>query len=167
MAAVPENDEKTNVIIETNLQESCALTEEQAQTLISFGLMTVEKEVKSATESQKKKALAWVDLIELWYEYRMPKAPFTLGVNASTEESMARVDSEFVNPDEIYIDTTDHGVIYIKYLPKDEIVDGRNIIKIPVNVNSIRTDRPVNYLGTTSRIPLINIQNDPRYKKIE
>ena len=84
-----------------------------------------------------------------------------------TEAQFKRVPEFILNPDEIYIDTTDHGVIYVKYLSEDEIIDGRNIIKIPVNINSTRTDRPINYVGTSSRIPLINIQRDRRYKKIE
>ena len=69
--------------------------------------------------------------------------------------------------DELYYDTELSGLVYVKMLPKDEIVEGRDCIAIPVNINSKRTDRPVNYIGTTKRIPVTNIRHDKRYKKIE
>lgn len=69
--------------------------------------------------------------------------------------------------DEVYIDTQEHAIVYLKYLPKDEIVDGRDCIKIPVVINSSDKRRPVNYISTTGRISSKNIKTDKRYKKIE
>ena len=57
------------------------------------------------------------------------------------------------------------------FLPKDEIIDGRDCIKIPVIINSTNPKRPVNYIGTTGRIKYKNtfkgIGNENRFKKIE
>lgn len=71
------------------------------------------------------------------------------------------------NYDELFYDTEIPAIIYVKMLPNKEIIDGRDCIAIPVNINSKRTDRPINYIGTTKRIPISNIKNDKRYKKIE
>ncbi len=71
------------------------------------------------------------------------------------------------NYNELFYDTKISAIIYVKMLTKGEIVDGRDCIAIPVNINSKRTDRPVNYIGTTKRINYDNILKDKRYIKIE
>lgn len=70
--------------------------------------------------------------------------------------------------DELYYDTEMPALMYVKKLPKEEIVEGRDCIVIPVNINCKRTDRPVNYIGTTKRIIYNSaFRNSKRYKKIE
>ena len=73
--------------------------------------------------------------------------------------------------DEIFIDTQEHAVVYVKFLPKDEIIDDRDCIKIPVIINSKNKKRPVNYVGTTGRINYKSTfkgkGNENRYKKVE
>ena len=71
------------------------------------------------------------------------------------------------NPDEIYIDTQDFALIYVKYLQNDEIIDGRNIIKIPIKINNTNRKLPVNYISTLSRIKSSELKSNKRYKKIE
>ena len=71
------------------------------------------------------------------------------------------------NADEVYIDTQDFALIYIKHLPEDEIIDGRDVIKIPVKINNKNKKLPVNYIGTLSKIHYIDLKRDKRYKKIE
>ncbi|MGN1153360.1 MAG: hypothetical protein ACI4S3_04970 [Candidatus Gastranaerophilaceae bacterium] len=75
---------------------------------------------------------------------------------------------DYINkPDEIYIDTVEHAVVYVKYLPKDEIIDGRDCIKIPVPINTKDKKRPVNFIGTLGRIPSKSLKEGKRFKKIE
>ena len=84
-----------------------------------------------------------------------------------TKEQFLRIYDMVADYDEVYIDTQAHAVVYLKYLSKDEIVDGRDCIKIPVVINSQDKRRPVNYISTTGRISSKNIKTDKRYKKIE
>lgn len=84
-----------------------------------------------------------------------------------TEEQFKKVYDYINSPDEIYIDTQDYAVIYIKYLPKSEIINNCDCIKVPVKINSSNSKRPVNYIGTTSRINSNTIKKDKRYKKLE
>ena len=53
----------------------------------------------------------------------------------------------------------------VKYLPKEEIIDGRDCIKIPVPINTNDPKRPINFIGTLGRIPLRSFINNKRYKK--
>ena len=73
------------------------------------------------------------------------------------------------SPDEIFIDTQENAIVYVKFLPKNEIIDGRNCIKVPVPINVDNPRRPVNFVGTTSRIPYQNTfgGKQTRYKKIK
>lgn len=71
------------------------------------------------------------------------------------------------NPDEIYIDTKDLTVLYIKYLPKDEIIDGRDIIKIPVKINNKNKKLPVNYISTASKIHSTDLKSDKNLKRVK
>lgn len=84
-----------------------------------------------------------------------------------TKKQFLRIYDMVSDYDEVYIDTQENAVVYIKYLPKREIVDKRDCIKIPVIINSTNKRRPVNYVGTTARISSVNIKQDKRYKKIE
>jgi len=84
-----------------------------------------------------------------------------------TKKQFLNIYSFLNGPDEIYIDTKDLAVIYVKYLSPNEIIDNRNCIKIPVKINSNNSKRPVNYIGTTGRINIDSIKKDKRYKKIE
>ena len=74
---------------------------------------------------------------------------------------------DYINTaDEIYIDTQDFALVYIKYLPKNEIPDGRDIIKIPVKINNTNSKMPINYVGTLSKIHSDDLKKD-RFKRIE
>ena len=69
--------------------------------------------------------------------------------------------------DELYLDTQDSAIVYVKYLPKQDIFDNRDCIKIPVKINSDNENRPVNYIGTTGRVNSLTIKKDKRFKRIE
>ncbi len=85
-----------------------------------------------------------------------------------SQEQFKNIYEYIKNPDEIYIDTYDAAVVYVKNLPKNEIIDGRDCIKIPVKINSTNKKRPVNYVGTTGRVNKHDTFSDvKRYKKIE
>ena len=62
-------------------------------------------------------------------------------------------------------------MLFVKFLPKEEVIDGRDCIKIPVNINSTNSKIPVNYIGTTGRIKYKNTfkgkGNEIRFKKVE
>ena len=88
------------------------------------------------------------------------------GQALSTEQTKKIWD--YINTaDEIYIDTQDFALIYIKYLPKNEILDGRDIIKIPVKINNTNSKMPINYVGTLSKIHATDIKGKDRFKRIE
>ena len=57
-----------------------------------------------------------------------------------------------------YYDTKKKNIIFVGILNNSEM---HNAIKVPVNI------RKVNEVATVSKIPLISITNDSRYKKIE
>ena len=58
----------------------------------------------------------------------------------------------------VYYDTKKKNIIFVGILNNSEM---HNAIKIPVNI------RKVNEVATVSKIPLISITNDSRYKKID
>lgn len=84
-----------------------------------------------------------------------------------TVEQFKKVPEWIYNPDEVFIDTQEHALVYVKFLPEEEIMDGRNCVKIPVPINVDRTDRPVNYIGTTGRVNYKEAFGGKRYKKVE
>lgn len=71
------------------------------------------------------------------------------------------------NPDEVFYDTKEQQLLFVNFLPKDEIIDGRDCIKIPVNINSTNPKRPVNYIGTTGRINYKSTFMGKQFIKIE
>lgn len=87
-----------------------------------------------------------------------------------TEKQFRQIYDYIHNPDEIFIDTQEHAIVYVKFLDPTEIVDNRDCIKIPVIINSNRPKRPVNYIGTTGRINYAHTfkggENEKRFKKI-
>ena len=77
-----------------------------------------------------------------------------------TGDQLKRIDS-IINQNHIYFDTKKKNLIYVAELPKDEIKNGRNWIKVPVNIKKTNT------VATASIIPNISIIKDKRYKKID
>ena len=85
-----------------------------------------------------------------------------------SEEQFLNIYDYVKNPDEVYLDTELSAIIYVKYLPEDEIIDERDCIKIPVQINTNKRKRPINYVGTTGRINHFKTFNkSKRYKRIE
>ena len=72
-------------------------------------------------------------------------------------------------PDEIFIDIKDPQVLYVKFLrQKNEIINGRDCIKIPVRINTKGKKRPINYIGTSGRVKYKDAFSDrKRFKKVE
>lgn len=70
-------------------------------------------------------------------------------------------------PDEIYLDTKDNSLIFIKKLPKNEVEDSRNWLKVSVKLDRKKKGSPVNYVSTASRINSATITKNKIYKKIE
>ena len=62
----------------------------------------------------------------------------------------------------VYFDEQKNNLIFTSLLPVNEVKNGRNIIKIPVNIYKNK-----NEIATASRISDDNIKNDKRYKKID
>ena len=69
----------------------------------------------------------------------------------------------------IFIDLEDLALIFVKFLPEKEIIDGRDCIKIPIKINSTDEKRPVNYMSTSGRINYNKTfgGTQKRYKKVE
>ena len=72
------------------------------------------------------------------------------------------------NPDEIFIDMVEGTVNYVKFLPKEKIINECDCINIPVKINIDSKKRPTNYIGTTQRVKYSSVfLNKKRYKKVE
>jgi len=84
-----------------------------------------------------------------------------------SEEQFLNIYDYVKNPDEVYLDTELSAIIYVKYLPEDEIIDERDCIKIPVQINTNKRKRPINYVGTTGRINHSDTFKNKRYKRIK
>lgn len=86
-----------------------------------------------------------------------------------TELQLKNIHKMVDEADEIFIDTEDLAVVYVKFLPKEEIIDGRNCIKIPFHINSKKDGYPLNYMATSGRINYENTfgGTQTRYKKVE
>ena len=84
-----------------------------------------------------------------------------------TETQFLKISEYIKNPDEILLDTEQLAIIYVKFLPKNEIIDNKDCIKIPVEININNPKRPINYIGTTARVNYKSSLNHSRYKKIE
>ena len=84
-----------------------------------------------------------------------------------TEQQLKNIHKFVNNPDEIFIDTEDLAVVYVKFLPKEEIIDGRDCIKIPIQINTNKKGYPLNYMATSGRINYTNTfgGKQTRYKK--
>lgn len=83
-----------------------------------------------------------------------------------SEEQLLNLHSIINNPDEIYLDTKDKTIFYIKYLKGNDIIDKRDALKVAVKISRYKKDRPVNYIATVSRIKKQDL-NNPAYKKIK
>jgi len=71
------------------------------------------------------------------------------------------------NPDEIYLDITEDCLLYIRYLPEEEIIDNRDVIKVAVKLNKTNKGKPVNYLATVGRVNRKdNLNDNKRFKKL-
>ena len=79
-------------------------------------------------------------------------------------EQLKRVD-KIINENNVYFDTKKKNIIYVAKLPDAEIKNGRNWIKIPVNLAYKKGKR--NIMGTASIVPDISIINSKEYKKID
>lgn len=76
-------------------------------------------------------------------------------------EQLKRID-KIIQKNNVYFDTTHKNLVYIDYLPKDEVKDDINIIKVPVNL------KKDTIIGTVSKIPSVTITNSPKiYIKID
>lgn len=88
-----------------------------------------------------------------------------------TLDQFKKLPKWIIEYDEVFYDTKDPAIVYVKFLPKDEIIDNRNCVKIPVIINNLNDNehRPINYIGTSGRINYERTftgENCP-YKKIE
>ena len=79
-------------------------------------------------------------------------------------EQLKRID-KIINQNNVYFDTKKKNIIYVAKLPDTEIKNGRNWIKIPVNLAYKKGKR--NIVGTVSIIPDISITKSKEYKKID
>lgn len=79
-------------------------------------------------------------------------------------EQLKRVD-KIISENNVYFDTKKKNIIYVAKLPDSEIKNGRNWIKIPVNLAYKKGKR--NIVGTASIVPDISIINSKEYKKID
>lgn len=84
-----------------------------------------------------------------------------------TEQQFKHIYDYLNEPDEVFYDPKKKQLLYVKFLPKDEIENKRNCIKIPVIINTIDPDRPTNYIGTTGRVNYNDVFNNPDLIKIE
>ncbi len=84
-------------------------------------------------------------------------------------ESQVRNFYKYINnPDEIWLDTKDNSLNYIINLPKDEIIDGRDVIKVNIKIDNSNKNTPVNYIGSAGRVERKHEMTDKnRYIKIE
>jgi len=78
-----------------------------------------------------------------------------------TLDQIKRID-EILKQNNVYFDTLKNNLIYVAQLPSDEITNGRNWIKIPINIYKNK-----NEIATLSRISSNTITNDKRYIKID
>lgn len=84
-----------------------------------------------------------------------------------TEQQFKKIYDYLNDPDEIFFDTEKQQLLFVKFLPKDEVIEDRDCIKIPVIINSNNKNRPINYIGTTGRVNYNETFKNPSYKKIE
>lgn len=71
------------------------------------------------------------------------------------------------NPDEMFIDSEDKSIIFIRKLAKDDITDNRDWLKVVVKTDRTKGSVPVNYVATAGRVNNATIAKNSRYKKIE
>lgn len=84
-----------------------------------------------------------------------------------TTEQLQDLHSIINNPDEMFIDTEDKSIIFVKFISKSTIKDGRNWLKVIVKVDRTKGGAPVNYVATAGRVNKATITKNNRYKKIE
>lgn len=77
-----------------------------------------------------------------------------------TPEQLKRV-GFIIQNNNVFFDTEKNNLIFIAELPSNEIKNGRNWIKVPVNV------KQYNNIATVSIIPEDSITKNKRYKKID
>lgn len=83
-----------------------------------------------------------------------------------TEEQLLNLYEIINNPDEVYLDSKDKTLFYIRHLDNSNIKESRDCIKIVVKISRYKKDMPINYIATASRIKRQDL-NNPNYKKIK
>lgn len=81
-----------------------------------------------------------------------------------SSEQLKRID-KIIRKNNVYFDTKKQNIVYVDELPIEEIKEGRNWIKIPVNLAYKKGKN--NIIGTASIIPEISITHSKEYKKID
>ncbi len=71
------------------------------------------------------------------------------------------------SPNSIYLDTQDNSLIFIHFLPKNEIIDNRNCIKVVIKLDKLHKGLNLNYVATAGRVNFKDFSNNKIYKKIE
>lgn len=79
-------------------------------------------------------------------------------------EQLKRI-NKIIDKNNVYFDTKKQNIVYVDELPIEEVKEGRNWIKIPVNLAYKKGKN--NIVGTASIIPDISIINSKEYKKID
>lgn len=79
-------------------------------------------------------------------------------------EQLKRI-NKIIDKNNVYFDTKKQNIVYVDELPIEEVKEGRNWIKIPVNLAYKKGKN--NIVGTASIIPDISIKNSKEYKKID
>lgn len=164
MASNPHNEKGIIALIDKMIQNNFIIkTTPEEKTLTWF-----TPEILKALQKENYKLISPI----VTFEERQVKHSLSdvkVEKQRLTETQLKNIYKYIQNADEIYIDTEELAVVYVKFLPKDEIIENRDCIKIPIIINSIKKKRPVNYVGTTGRINHKNTfgGNQKRYKKIE
>lgn len=96
---------------------------------------------------------------DLWHSVRDSKKE---AQKISKEQAKRAVN--IISQNNVFYDTEKKNIIYISALPPKEIINGRNCLKIPININD-KDEK--NHIATMSIIPLVNILNSSQYEKID